>query len=97
LDNKSILNDVSFHEDGLFFTEVIRQEYKGNGCTISAGFVEGDNKPPVDVIYLRLQKDSVKPTTLLLRPDEAGAINWVLSGVVWSYFMNEKHEKELCS
>ncbi len=78
--NKSILKPVAFEEDGLLFTEVIRQEYKGNNCVVSAGFVEGENKPPVDVIYLRLSKDSVEPTTLLLRPDEAGAINWVLSG-----------------
>lgn len=95
--NRSISNPITFEENGLSFTEVIRQEYIGNGCIISAGFVEGDNKPPVDVIYLRLEKDSVEPTTLLLRPDEAGAINWVMSGVVWSYFMNEKHEKDSCS
>jgi hypothetical protein len=96
MQNKSILKPISFEEDGLYFTEVIRQEYKGNNCIVSAGFVEGDNKPPVDVIYLRLTKDSVEPTTLLLRPDEASAINWVMSGVVWSYFMNEKHKEETC-
>jgi hypothetical protein len=94
IENKSILNPLSFEEDGLFFTEVIRQQYKGNNCVVSAGFVEGDNKPPVDTIYLRLTKDSVEPTTLLLRPDEACAINWVMAGAVWSFFMNEKHEKE---
>ena len=96
MNNNSILNPVSFQEDGLSYTEVIRQEYRGNNCIISSGFVEGNNKPPEDIIYLRLQKDSVKPTTLLLRPDEASAMNWVLSGVVWSYLMNEKHEKESC-
>jgi hypothetical protein len=96
IENKSISNPTYFEEDGLCFTEVIKQEYKGNNCIISAGFVEGDNKPPVDTIYLRLQKDSVEPTVLLLRPDEAGAINWVLSGVVWSYLMDDKHDKESC-
>lgn len=93
--NKSIDDKITFKEDGLLFTEVIRQEYSGNNCVISAGFVEGENKPPVDVIYLRLNKDSVEPTTLLLRPDEASAINWVMSGVVWSYFMNIKNNKSI--
>jgi len=49
--------------------------------------VEGENKPEVDIIYLRLEKDSVEPTILLLRPDEAQAIVWVSSGVVWSHLM----------
>lgn len=35
-------------EDGLTFTELIRQEYGGNNCVISAGKVSGENKPEVD-------------------------------------------------
>lgn len=88
--NKSLENSVVFAEDGLLFSEVIRQEYGGNNCVISAGFVSGDNKPPVDTMYLRLEKDGVDPTVLLLRPDEAQAISWIMSGAVWSHLMCEK-------
>jgi hypothetical protein len=77
-------------EKGLTYTELIRQEYTGNNCVISAGFVDGDNKPDVDVIYLRLEKDNVEPTVLLLRPDEAQIIAWVMAGSVWSYLMDIK-------
>ena len=66
---------------------MIRQEYTGNRCIISAGFVEGNNKPEVDVIYLKLEKDGVEPTVLLLRPDETQSLAWVVSGVMWSYLM----------
>jgi len=52
------------------------------------GFVEGQNKPEVGTIYVRLEKDGVEPTTLLLRPDEAQTLAWVSSGVVWSHLMN---------
>jgi hypothetical protein len=38
-------------------------------------------------IYLRLEKDGVEPTTLLLRPDEAQSIAWVASGAVWAHLM----------
>jgi hypothetical protein len=71
----------------LAFTEMIRQEYGGNNCIISAGFVDGKNKPKVDIIYVKLEKDGVEGTTLLLRPDEAQALAWVSSGVVWSHLM----------
>jgi hypothetical protein len=54
---------------------------------ISAGFVEGKNKPKVDTCYLRLEKDGVEPTVLLLRPDEIQSIAWVASGAVWVHFM----------
>lgn len=53
-------------ENGLTFTEIIKQEYGGNNCVISAGFVKGKNKPKVDTCYLRLEKDGVEPTVLLL-------------------------------
>jgi hypothetical protein len=77
-------------EDGLKYEEVIRQEYGGNNCIIRAGFVEGENKPPVDTIFLRLEKDEVEPTNILLRPDEMQAIAWVASGAIWSHLMNLK-------
>lgn len=85
--NSSLQNAVQYTESGLTFTEVIRQEYSGNHCVISAGFVEGDDKPTVDTIYVRLEKDHVEPTILLLRPDEAQCLAWVSSGVVWSHLM----------
>lgn len=76
--------------EGLTYTEVVRQEYCGNNCVFSAGFVEGENKPEVDTVYLRLEKDGVEPTTLLLRPDEMQIITWLSSGVMWSYLMSHK-------
>lgn len=77
-------------EGGLLYTEVVRQEYAGNNCVFSAGFVEGDYKPEVDTTYLRLEKDGVEPTTILLRPDEMQIIAWLASGVVWSHLMATK-------
>ena len=88
--NDSISDYISWNENGLKFTEIIRQEYTGNNCIIRAGFVEGENKPSVDTIFLRLEKDGVDPTTLLLRPDEMQAIAWCANGVIWSHLMDEK-------
>lgn len=85
--NPSLKDARSFVEDGNTFFELIRQEYGGNNCIISAGFVEGDNKPEVDTCYLRLEKDEAEPTTLLLRPDEIQCIAWVTAGAVWSHLM----------
>lgn len=85
--NKTLEKERVFKEDGLTFTEIIRQEYGGNNCVISAGFVEGENKPEVDTCYLRLEKDGVEPTMLLLRPDELQSIAWVTSGAVWAHLM----------
>jgi hypothetical protein len=93
LKNKSLREYNIYTENGLTFTEIIRQEYSGNNCIISAGYVEGEGKPEVDIIYLRLAKDGVDPTLLLLRPDEAQIISWVSSGVVWSYLMDEMNKK----
>lgn len=90
ISNKSLgMNTTYQDENGLIYTEIIRQEYGGNNCIISAGFVEGNDKPEVDIIYIRLEKDGVEPTILLLRPDEVQALNWISSGVVWSYLMEE--------
>jgi hypothetical protein len=94
LKNKSLGREIVYEEDGLTFTEIIRQEYGGNNCIISAGFVEGGNKPEVDEIYIRLEKDNVEPTLLLLRPDEAQALAWVSSGIIWSYLMGQMYEEK---
>ena len=85
--NKSIELPRTWKDGGLSYTETIRQEYGGNNCIVSAGFVKGRNKPRVDTIYIRLEKDGVEPTTLLLRPDEAQALAWVATGVVWSHLI----------
>ena len=97
---KAINNSISKHmiykgKDGLTYTELIRQEYGGNNCIISAGFVDGDAKPDVDEIYLKLEKDNVEPTVLFLRPDEAQIIAWVMAGSVWSYLMRIKKPDNL--
>ena len=89
--NKSINSPSVYKKNGLIFTEVIKQEYGGNNCIISGGFVEGEDKLLVDTIYLKLEKDGVDPTVLLLRPDEMQSIAWVASGTMWSYLMNEKN------
>ncbi len=39
--------------DSLEYDEICKQEYAGNNCKISAGFVSGDAKPEVDTIYLK--------------------------------------------
>ncbi len=85
--NKTLGSEKVWTENGLTFTEIIRQEYGGNNCVISAGFVKGKNKSKVDTCYLRLEKDNVCPTVLLLRPDEIQSIAWVASGAVWAHLM----------
>jgi hypothetical protein len=92
--NKSTYKNITYEENGLTYTEIIKQEYGGNNCIVSAGFVEGDSKPKVDTIYIRLEKDDVEPTVLLLRPDEAQILAWVSSGVVWSHLMTLMREKK---
>ena len=57
----------------------------------SVGFVEGENEPEIDTCYLRLEKDDVELTVLLLRPDEIQSIAWVASGTVWSHLMINCH------
>jgi|GEM_PF-4931887 len=68
--NESINKNIIYEENGLIFTEIIRQEYTGNNCIIYAGFVKGENKPEVDTIYVRLEKD--KAESGLLRPKYLG-------------------------
>ena len=63
---------------GKFWRAVV-QEYMN--CEFSAGLIKGLEP---DTIYLRLDKDGLQPTTIILRPDEAMAIIHVLSGALWS-------------
>lgn len=83
------------YDKKLTFTEVIRQEYSGNNCIISSGFVTGAGKPTQDTMYLQLEKDvpgqgHVITTQLHLRPDEMAAIAWCATGCLWSDSMNKK-------
>lgn len=68
----------------LTFYEVIAQPYPN--CKVSAGSVEGH---PVDTLYLRLEKDGVITTELLLRPDEMAAIAWCATGALWSTLVDD--------
>jgi hypothetical protein len=88
--NKSLEKDVIIEEGGLTYYETIRQEYGGNNCKFSAGFVKGANKPPEDTMYIRLEKDGVEPTTLLLTPDEMQVLAWISTGAIWSHLMATK-------
>ena len=65
----------------LKYEEVCDQPYIN--CRFSAGFVTGH---PDDTIYLRIERseDISNPLDILMRPDEAAAIIWVLSGTLWS-------------
>lgn len=65
--------------DNLTFRELIAQPY--TNCVVSAGAVDGH---PVDTLYLKLERDGLVDTLLLLRPDEAAALAWCLTGVLWS-------------
>ena len=65
----------------------MRQKYSKNRCSFSAGIVTG-NDP--DTIYLRLQKEGVDPTMIFMRPDEAEAVIFVLSGALWAKLMEVK-------
>jgi len=63
------------------YEEILKQEYAGNNCIFSAGFVSGHE---VDTMYIRLEKDGEEPEIILLRPDEMACIAWLASGVLWS-------------
>lgn len=57
----------------------------------SAGIVKGLEP---DTVYLRIDRDDGKPTTIMLRPDEALAVLHVLSGALWSKLILEVDDKE---
>lgn len=81
--------DVQFTDGTLTYTEIVAQEYAFNDCKFSAGFVDH----PVDSIYLRLEKPGVDATLLLLRPDEAAALAWCLTGVLYSLHLQDVVDK----
>lgn len=86
LTNKSIEDAEVWEQDGLKFTEMIRQGYDGNNCVFSSGMVEGH---PVDTVYLKWQRDSDDGGMLILRPDELAAIAWVATGTLWSELLSQ--------
>lgn len=71
----------------LKYVEILRQEYTGNNCIFSGGFVKGH---PVDTVYLCMEKNGAKPTIILMRPDEMQSLAWILSGVLWSNEMKRR-------
>jgi hypothetical protein len=59
-----------------------QQEYAD--CTFSAGLVDGIDP---DTFYLCLQRSDDGPMMIFMRPDEAAAILYVLTGAAWSAAM----------
>jgi len=96
MENKSISEGRQWEDNGLIFTENIRQEYPANECIISSGHIVGDNKPKTDTMYLQLEKKGKITTQLLLRPDEMAAIAWVATGSLWSHEIM-LHDQEIIS
>ena len=70
------------------FWRAVKQPYQN--CEISAGLVTGLDP---DTIYLRFDRDGEKPTTFVLRPDEALAVIHALSGALWSESIFEAEKK----
>ena len=67
--------------EGIELEEISRQPYADS--VLSAGLVRGCGP---DTVYLRFERlaEDEEPTTILMRPDEALAVTWLLSGVLWS-------------
>lgn len=61
------------------FWQACKQAY--SNCEFTAGLIKGLEP---DTIYMRIDGDGRKPSTIFLRPDEATAILYVLSGALWS-------------
>ena len=86
--------DEWFVYRGLDLHESFRQEYSGNNCVFAAGVV-GNPDPPVDTIYLCVEKDGGgEYPLLLLRPDEATAIAIALNAAVWTKQVEGLHEHD---
>jgi hypothetical protein len=88
--------NVRYEENGLTYTEIIKQKHE-NCCTISAGLVDGGDRPREATIYVKVERDTVSPTVLFLRPDDAQTLIWALSSVLWSYLshsMDDTREGE---
>lgn len=79
---------VSFKGQNVECTPLARQPYLD--CFIEAGVTDHT----VDTIYLRFSRDGEEPTTIFLRPDEAAAVCWTLSGAVYSAFLEVIMAKE---
>ena len=67
----------------------MQQEYAD--CTFSAGLVDGIEP---DTFYLRLQRLDDEPMMIFMRPDEAAAVLYVLTGATWSAAMISLHGEE---
>jgi len=67
--------------EGIELEEISRQPYADS--VLSAGLVGGCGP---DTVYLRFERlaEDEEPTTILMRPDEALAVTWLLCGVLWS-------------
>lgn len=80
--------EITWEEDGIVYTEAIRHTYSNNNCVFSAGFVENASVKE-DTIYLKLLREGETPTIILLRPDEAAIISWIMSGVLYSKLVED--------
>ena len=87
-------DDVYFEctlEDGRR-VKCYRAEHQAySDALFSAGHVEGI---PPDTIYFRLEKDGFDSLILYLRPDEAQAIIYCISGALWSLSILEASDEE---
>ena len=69
----------------LEYEELLSQPYQD--CVISAGFVYGHD---VDTIYLKFDRPADgEPLVILLRPDEAAAVAWCMTGALFSNALKE--------
>lgn len=84
--DRGIYRDLVYEEGGSTYTETTRRKY-GNRCTISAGFVDEEGGSAAVTIYVKVEKDNVRPVILFLSPDEAQTVIWALSSVLWSYLI----------
>ena len=66
-------------ESAIKLQQIAEQEY--TDATFRAGLVEGHK---IDTIYFQIKGENKPTLTVLLRTDEALALNWVLTGTLWS-------------
>lgn len=70
------------------YVEVLSQPY--DNCIISAGITDH----PIDTIYLKFSRPPEDDILIVLRPDEALALAWLMSGVCWSIEIQKIAESE---
>lgn len=72
MENESIAKPRQWTDEGMTFTEIIRQEY--SNCIFSCGWVEGAPRP-VDTVYFQIEtKGGPITTQILMRAsDQPGA------------------------